>query len=304
MRRMQVSEVPMYVFVEGSEDRYFYSRIAGSECDPSELDYSVITGEEIHDGDGGGKNVLIGFFDYLEQRNSLANTFEGKSTIAMFFVDKDIDDLLGVQRISDHLVYTELYDVESYLFNYGDIGRAAAGAASLDINSVRSHLGDYPEWRRRAAESWRSWVTVCVFAQAYAPSAGSFYGRPKSQVNECIYGSVNSQEYADCLLRLQLESGMTKLEFEELFCKTSYQVHALYNKGQCDRVFKGKWYLQFLIEDVRKIAGKRRFKNRRLFDGLRIALEQTLDWEEPWALDLRMPVREIINKLKNCDFGS
>ena len=300
---MQVSEVPLYVFVEGSEDRYFYSRIVDSECHPAELEYKVVTGEEIHGGDGGGKDVLMKFFDYLDERNSLTGTFRGKRTVAMFFVDKDIDDILGVLKSSEQLMYTELYDVESYLFNPGDLGLAAAGAAALDINSVQTYLGDYPEWRRRAAESWKSWVTVCVFAQAYAPGAGSSYGRPKSQVNDCIYGPVNAHKYDDCLLRLQ-QPGMTKLQFEELLCKTSNQVDALYNKGQCDRVFKGKWYLRFLIEDVREIAGKRRFKDRRLPDGLRIALEQTLNWEEPWAVELRMPVRKIINKLKNCDFGS
>ena len=303
MRRMQVSEVPLYIFVEGFVDRYFYSRIADSECHPAGLDYKVITGEEIHGGDGGGKDVLMKFFDYLEERNSLAGTFRGKRTVAMFFVDKDIDDMLGVLRSSKQLMYTELYDVESYLFNHGDLSFAAAGAAALDINSVQIHLGDYSKWRRRAAERWKSWVKVCVFAQAYGPSSGSFYSRTKSQVNDCIYGPVNVEKYGDCLLRLH-QPGMTKLEFEELFCKISYQVDSLYTKGQYDRVFKGKWYFWFLIEDVREIAGNRRFNKRGLSDRLRSALEQTLDWEESWSLKLRMPFREIVNKLKNVDCDS
>ena len=303
MRRMQVSEIPLYVFVEGFEDRYFYSRIVGSECRPGELEYKVITGEELHDGEGGGKGVLMRFFDYLEERKALAGTFQSKRTVALFFVDKDIDDMLGMLRIEEQLIYTESYDVESYLFNHGELSRAAAGAAGLDIDSVQTYLGDYADWRSRATESWRSWVKVCVFAQMYAPSSGRFYGRPQSELNDELYGPVNTEKYSECLVRLRQPS-MSKAEFEKRFCKIGKQVDLLYSKGLCDRVFKGKWYLQFLAQDVKDLARERRFNKRYLTHGLRIALEQTLDWEEPWALDLRMPVRRIIDRLKSCVFGS
>ena len=176
---MQMSTFSLFVFVEGLTDRYIYSQIADSECRNLGTNFSLVTAEELL-GSGGGKAVLLSFFDYLKSRASLVDVFQSKTTASIFFLDKDVDDFLRRKRRSDHVVYTETYDIESYLFIHGDLCQATAASAPLDIGSVRTGIGDYNKWRYRAAVTWKNWVTLCLFAHTRVISS-TYYGRPESQ---------------------------------------------------------------------------------------------------------------------------
>ena len=156
---MQISGQGLYIFVEGDSDKFVYSRLADSECKGCRVDYLVVSGEDIRGG-GGGKNVLLGFFDYLRRMRSLVDIFKGSTTVSIFFLDKDIDDLLRTKRRSAHVVYTQHYDIEAYYFIHGDLCTAAATSASLDIGSVRAMISDYSLWRRQAATCWKEWVKL------------------------------------------------------------------------------------------------------------------------------------------------
>ncbi len=297
-RKMQISEAPLFAFVEGFTDRYFYSRIADSECQPLDLLHCIVTGEELAEGAGGGKNILISFFEYLEQENAVTNMFEGKTTTSVFFLDKDVDEFTGnIMRDSEHVIYTETYERESYLFCHGNISQAASGAAALDVNSVRTALGDYREWRRQAAESWKSWVKLCLFAQLHGPTSTTYYSRPTSQINDEAYGPVDPDRYESFRSALQ-DPRIADQQFDDLFGQLSDRVDAIYNNGQFDQVFKGTWYFGFLENDLRRIAGGAHFNNRQLRRSLQSALEQTLDFNEPWAHHFRTPISQVLARLK------
>lgn len=121
-RSMQISLVPLFVFVEGYKDRYVYDQIAQCECQRSEVSFNVVTAEEIGIG-GGGKEVLLKFFDYLAAESSLISNFKGKTTISIFFLDKDVDDILNTRRSSQHIVYTRTYEFENYFLFMGRLAK-------------------------------------------------------------------------------------------------------------------------------------------------------------------------------------
>jgi hypothetical protein len=136
LRYMQMSSRPLFVFVEGKRtDPHFYGEICGSVCRTSEISYRICRSRELANGHG-GKQTLISFFEYLRRKCALVHAFKGKSTGVLFFLDKDVDDLLRTQRRSPHVVYTRYYDVENHIFREADLIRAAAASASLDQQEV------------------------------------------------------------------------------------------------------------------------------------------------------------------------
>jgi hypothetical protein len=82
-RSMQMSRNPLFVFVEGQTDRYFYSKIADLECQTYGMCYQIVTAEELS-GLAGGKETLLKFFAYLKTKYSLNENFKGKRTVSIF----------------------------------------------------------------------------------------------------------------------------------------------------------------------------------------------------------------------------
>ena len=300
---MQLSEAALYIFVEGVSDKYAYSRLADHECKDRRVDYRVVSAEEIGVG-GGGKNVLLGFFDYLRRLGSLVDNFKGRTTVSIFFLDKDIDDLLRTKRRSAHVVYTQHYDIEGYYFIHGDICTAVAASVSLDIGSVRARISDYSSWRRQAASCWKEWVKLCIWSRVCPNGTMSYYGRPASQVHDRAYGPLTADLYANHLEQLSVASGLPAAEFEACFARLSKRIDRLFSKGEHDQVFKGRWYLPFLLEDIKAIAGSRLFNRNRngLESRLVSSLQSTINFGEAWAEHFKVPLRAVlISANANCN---
>ena len=295
-----MSETQLFVFVEGITERYFYSQITEAECGPRGIVYCVVMAEELYNGKGGGKEALLGFLRYLKEEGALEGKFEGKRTVPIFFLDKDVDEFKGGIVEENEVVYTKGYEYESYLFSDGRITQAASGAAGLDLGRVRDALGEQEAWREKAARQWKEWVKLCLFAGVKGPGRESFYGRNKSGINQGIRGSVDQAEYERHKKNMQPE-GMDGRQFEEAFERLSVKVEQLYDEREFDVVFKGKWYFEFLLDDLQGIPGNVRLKQKALRETLRSALEQTLNFHEPWAEHLRGPVREVVGRLVESD---
>lgn len=292
-RRMQMSRATLFVLIEGHKDSFVYSKIADIECSGRGIDYHVATAEEISNG-AGGKEALLAFFDYLRRKSSLIDKFEGKTTVSIFFLDKDIDDFLRRKRRCEHVVYTETYELENYLFMHGDLSEAAAASASLAIKLIRDGISDCSEWRRRAAENWKKWVILCFFARTNGLGSIPNYRLARSPINDGAYGEVKKDEYRNHLSRLQRESGLAPDEFKSSFARLGQRVNRIYSSGQQDRVFKGKWYACFLAQDIRRIANRRRVDCTRLERTLVTNLAQTLNFDDDWAGHFRVPIRRLV----------
>jgi len=279
---MQISKSELFTFVEGkSADRYFYGRLCRSVCKPKGVIYEQVIGNQVPPGSSGGKEVLIGFFKYLRKKRALVDSFKGKTTRALFFLDKDIDDLSRAMARSPHLIYTEFYQVENYLFRFGNLVDAAASAASLDAAVLEVSLGDQLNWLNTRAANWQQWVTLCVFAKTRKIPGQANYGIA-SPLNTPPNSPTDALAYTARLAGVQTASGMPAERFNRAFKRTSRKVNQLFDDGQYDKIFKGKWYALILAHDIKAIVGTQeydeRFVQQKLFGNLPLTLSYDADW--------------------------
>jgi len=296
LRYMQMSRHQLFAFVEGKvTDPYFYGKICDSVCQPAGISYEICRAQEVSGGSG-GKQALISFFEYLRRKAALIGAFKGKSTAAIFFLDKDVDDFLRTQRRSEHIVYTSYYGVENHIFVEGDLVEAVAASASMDYQEVVASLGDYERWRREVAQRWKAWVTLCLFVARRKINCECNY-RVTSRVNSPLHGPVDPNAYADRLARVQNQSRLTNKQFKRAFRRVSKLVDDIYAQDEHDRIFKGKWYAILLAATIRNIAGNRPINSAGLETRLPSNVMLTLDFEEPWAEYFKEPVRDLVNRL-------
>lgn len=297
LRRIQISRNTLFVFIEGYTDRYVYSILIDSVC-KGKIAYDVITSYEL-DGSGGGKDNLLNFFNFLKRNNRLMHLFKNKYNISCFFLDKDVDDLIGKKINSKHLVYTRNFQLENYLYSYGDINKASALAASLDIGSVQRYLKKHPDWRKRAAICWKEWIILCIFSLLYNVRPTCNYGEHKSPINNGVYGPIDKLKYKSYLTKLKSLSHCSNNEFQKKMKAVTYLVDKMYARDEFDSLFKGKWYSNFLIEDIRKIAGSRQCSLNGLEERLLSNLSSTLNFNKEWTEDFKRPLSCLLNEYQN-----
>lgn len=295
LKYMQMSESQIFAFVEGKTDPYFYSKICESVCIPVGVSYEVCRAQELP-GAAGGKEAVLSFFQYLRRRSSLLDDFKGKRTGTVFFLDKDVDDLMRIQKRSAHLVYTEFYDAENYIFKYGDLVEALAAASCVDRMWLRNKIIDSEAWRKDLSKLWKDWVTLCLFAKLKKIRSATNYSST-SQINNPLHAPVDMAEYQQYLARFQLLAGLTNLQFTRAFRRVSKVVSRLYDDDEFDRVFKGKWYASLLDSAIRNIAGARPINSKGLSNRIVQVLSITLDFEEEWSEHFKQPLRDIMARL-------
>jgi hypothetical protein len=289
---MQMSNSAVFAFVEGKRDRYFYGQI----CDLTSLarpgSYHLILSQELSNGVS-GKAALLRFFDYLEGRAALFDDFQGKKTLSVFFLDKDVDDLAGRMKESPHILYTEHYELENYLFRHGDVARAAATAAALDLAEVRVTLGDVDLWRRSCAERWKDWVILCAYTQVHGVNCICNYSVP-SQINAGLLGAVDESLLMQHRQIMFQASGLSAPVSDLGVGNIAAEVNRLYHLGKFDSVFKGRWYALFLMDAVRTAARGGPYNHVALEDKLLATLAATLIFSESWPGDFRKGLVDLL----------
>lgn len=292
---MQISTVRVFVLVEGRDsDPYFYDNLCRSVCMATNVAYRIVRAEQI--GLGGGKATLFQFFDYLRTVNSLLDNFAGKRTIAIFLVDKDLDDILHSKIFSDHVVYTRYYSIENYFFVHGDILGAACAAASLERAILEPEIGDPNAWPRRMAKLWKDWVTLCLFSLRHDLQVQSNYRRNESAINVPPLGNVDGNLLDDRKAELEAALGLGVRAFNRAYRCVERLVDRLYQTGRHDTVFKGKWYIRLLtLQTIAAAAATNRtFASHALSNAIASALRQSLNFEDPWADHLKTPLQQLL----------
>lgn len=298
LRKMQMSTAQLFVFVEGPSDRNFYNSIIDLLVTNAGIKCNLIVAKELPSKTG-GKPGLLDFFEFLKQNSALIDDFKGKKTASMFYLDKDVDDYLGQQKQSDHVVYTQYYCWENYLYVHGDLIKAVAAAASLDNPSIRARLATNNQiWRRQVAENCKEWVKFCFFTQKRGLKCICNYGVRSSQINNGPYASVDATKRAVHLTVLQRASGLTTIGFKRVFGQISREIDELYNDENYDLVFKGSWYVSFLAQDVEMIASGRTYNKNGLPDRLISCLQLTLDFTGSWTTHFAQPLEDLLTLLK------
>jgi len=299
LRSKQMSKRELFVFVEGNEnDAYFYGNLCSSVTSSTGVSFQICSSKQIPDSSGGtGKTGLISLFHYLRQASSLLSDLNGKKTAFLFFLDKDVDDLLDALLASDHVIYTHYYDVENHIVQHGDLKRGCAAAASMDPQEIDICFGNPAAWLRDAAEKWKEWVIFCVFVKASnLENCPLNYSRP-SQINNPVTGALNQAAYAEKLASLEADSGLSRTDFRGQFERISTLVDNLYQTGEYGKVFKGKWYKYFLAAEIRGVAGTACGDLRGIERQVLKHIAATLDFSAEWTDHFKRPVRIVVDKL-------
>jgi hypothetical protein len=287
LRLIQISGANVAVITEGRIDRLFFGSLSKEALRTRHhISLTIRSVRELPDMDiAGGKNAVRSYFEFLRRRASLTTRLGGKTSLIVFCLDKDLDDLTRRRIRSPHVIYTELFDVESYLFKFGDLCTASSVATSIDLGTIERAIAPASEWLTRVTESWRDWVAICVFEITGSHVATGNYGRCPSPVHDSS-GSVVPEKLARCLTNLQTRTGLPAVEFQQQWGKNCRRVARYYRRGLADKIFKGKWYSWLLLRDLKRLFADRDVDWSGLRDQLSNHLFHTLDFRTQWAAPL------------------
>ncbi|MCA9769718.1 MAG: DUF4435 domain-containing protein [Gemmatimonadetes bacterium] len=283
----------MILLVEGKTDRYFYNKVLAPVCRAEGVSHAVRIARELPQ-QAGGKATLLAYYRYLRRKGSLVSDLGGKRTLIVIVLDKDVDDLCRRRMKSDHVVYTEYYDVENYLYRHGDLVEAAAAASGLTADEVDSMLGDDVAWRLQVQQNWRDWLCVCVFSATRRLRRGGNYGVIPSPVNTPPRGAVDPAKLQARLTLMEAEHNRGARSFRRAWRRVQAAVDEMLARGEADRVFKGKWYSWILAQDLVALADSREAHLHSLETRLPHHLAQSIPSDAAWAAPLRIRMRQLI----------
>lgn len=285
VRRMQISPTRVFVFVEGESDQHFYSHLATAAYEGR---WSFrLTSANILRGPK-GKPGLVAFFGHLRRNKLLCHTFKTKQTVAVFCLDKDVDDLTGELIESDHVLYTEFHSLENYFYVYGDLPNALSAVAEVELAKCRDEFTSttQTEWRKRAAESWRAWVELCLMIRLCGLDGPCNYSSPSQLHDANVYGDHSADKFDEFKDRIKAKTGLPEADFEFHLREIQQQVETIYLQGRHDSVFKGDWYTYFARQDAATWFGKS-IDVRSLNKVLQVTLRMGEAWTAPKIEKLR-----------------
>ncbi|MFF7797565.1 hypothetical protein [Streptomyces olivaceus] len=287
---MQMSRVPMFAFVEGvNVDGYVH----GTNCDraltPLGIEYRVAPADELP-GSGGGKSRLKAYYGHLAENGSLVTNFKGKVTVIAFFMDKDVDDRLGLLVESPHVMYTWFYDVENHVFHEGDVAEAVSSSCSLAPNWCRQEFGGRGSWQAIAAKLWMEWVRLCFATKSLKISGAANYGRP-SAVNPTAHLVADASLVARYSAKLHSDAqqaGITERQWNEALTV----VDSKYSTGCWDEVFKGKWYAHILSSQIMANCPNK-IDSKHLAASLVKHVATTMKFNSLWSLAMQQKIQSL-----------
>jgi Protein of unknown function (DUF4435) len=273
------------IITEGRIDRTFYGSLMRVILrSRPHITSTIRTAKELPGGSG-GKSTVLTYFDFIKRRRRLASVLGGKKSVVVFCLDKDLDDLTRKMRRSPHVIYTETFDVENYLFLNSNIAEAAAAATTVDAESIREALAPIADWPKRAAERWKDWVAVCVFEITGRYRSSGNYGVCPSPIHHAS-GALNRGHFAQRLALIENNSGLSPVKFNRRWQSVKRAVNRQFECGGADKVFKGKWYGWLLARDLTVACAGRDADCRDLEKRLTYHLCQSLDFGLSWSESL------------------
>lgn len=295
LRSMQISGTKLFVFVEGVQsDSYFYSRVCSAAVD-GQINYEIASAQQIS-GVAGGKSVLIAFFTFLRIKKALVSDLAGKRTACIFFLDKDIDDLKRIKKRSPHVVYTQCYDVENYIFQHGNLVQASAAAASVDPSKFIVELGNASQWCCRIATYGQDWVGLCLRMIKDGINCEATY-RVLSPIQTRPCGPMDSNTLNSLISIISTQAHIPVNDLKRKHSESTKKVGQYFAKGEHHRIFKGKWFSHILADDIDRIMAGIPYDKNGLARRLSGTIAVTLDFSESWADYLRQSVCKIVAML-------
>lgn len=288
-----MSATRVFIIVEGRRtDPYFYGRLSKSVCDNVNLPYEVVRGDRF--AKSGGKQTLIGLYKYLKSANSLTVRSKASAAWCVFFLDKDVDDILKQLITSPHVVYTPAYGVENVVTGEANLINAVSAASGLDPGLIQQRLGNSLAWRRQMAEEWKDFLVLCLFSHKHGINGMCRYGRQALPLGEGLQGPGNGAQIAIRRAELEQQSRLPALQFERKYRACARLVERIFRAQRQDLIFNGKWYLGLLVREVEQAAPVDGFNPHALSNSISAALCTTLNFEADWAAYYKDRLRSLI----------
>jgi hypothetical protein len=288
---MQMSASRAFILVEGRDtDVFFYDEICRPVCEAASVPYDVVRADRV--STGGGKSALLDLYSFLKAKHSLINCWKGVPKVCIFYLDKDVDDVLKSTLHSLHIVYTPSYNVENLLFALADLVRAAA-ASSLAASHLQPRIVDSAAWTRRVADLWKDFVTLCLFSLKHRANCDCTYACSTSPLNLPPDAPAIPAEIDARKAQVRQLLGLSEPQFERLYGAASRLVERIYRAGRHDVIFNGKWYRAAMIREIQLAAGSA-YKPHALSNSIMAALRATLDFSGTWADHFRRPLQELL----------
>jgi hypothetical protein len=291
IRAAQMSSSAITAFVEGYLDRVFYGELLAANGTASGKTVTIRLAQEFHSGLAEGKKALLDLHSTLQTNNLLLFGTGSNRKLILFFLDKDVDDLKRALRDCPHIIYTEHYCTENYLYTHGNLRKALAAGANLDPQS----LCGFPSnevWTKNAAASWADWIAFCLLVIKTQPPGIPNFGTV-SQFNSRPYDPTNATSLSTLLTAVTSRIGITAAAAGSIFTKEQRRTHRFLARNWFNRIFNGKWYALFLSADARTIASGRQLPPK-CEERLEAALLATLDFSAPWAQGLQLEISRTV----------
>lgn len=288
-----MSRYQLFVFVEGIEvDPFFFGQVCRVACQGRAVAYRVRPAKELPQA-AGGKTALITFYRYAKARRRLCFTFGGKTTLLMFFLDKDVDDLMRRMCKSPHVCYTQYYDIQNHVFRHANLIMGVASAASIDPVELEENPRFNENWCHGAARRWKEWTTLCLIALRHRIPGPNY--RTVSPINIPLNGPVDAARYVALKSEFAGHLGLNAAEMDRAISVTAKRVEKYLCGGGFDAIFKGKWYATILEHDLREAFAGRAFQFDRFSMRAPSALASTLDFSQPWAEHFIRPLTNLLD---------
>jgi hypothetical protein len=298
VRRVMMSrDYSLFVVVEGSKiDRHYYGMLCENDDELRNRGYLIRLIQQVHD-DGtspsGGKQAIIGLYDYCRRRKVLRQeTSHGVRSIA-FALDADLDRVTGTTKRSPHVIYTQSYNVETDILRRGDDARALALALSLPPPDARELAKDLGTWRDDLAALWRDWITLCCEAR-FLHSHCSVGIAHSSAVNHDTYGAVDLSKVARARHVVVSCASCDSSKVAGLQRRATARVRTYYSQGDGGSLIPGKLLVGYLESRIRDEFSGNPIDLR----GFRaVAVKSylaSLDFHAPWALEIRSALLHLI----------
>lgn len=280
-----MSRAALFLIVEGRDlDPVFYDRLISARPELASVGHVVRNVDTIDMPAGqpqsGKAAVLALFLQTRRQRHLTQVTSTGKHSI-VFVVDRDLDSISGKVYKSAHLIYTVARDVEAELHLNGDHEKALATALSTTAAEAADLVKQLGNYVSRLGALWRDWIELGAVAAGLSAKCSVQPGRA-SQVNVPRYGPVDTALLSSRTAEVlgSAARGIDALAIEAQ-CRT--RVAARYARGEAALLVKGKWLGEYLVDEVRRVAGSAGLNYGSFAVKYTHSLLDNLDFRAHWA---------------------
>jgi hypothetical protein len=248
IRAIQMSERRIFGYCEGRDhDPHIYSNLARSSLNADAFGVVIFRVEEI--AGTGGKSGVTSLYEEFRRRRLLKSSFKNKKFCSLFFMDKDIDDLLKKIIRCPHVFYTEFYDLESHFYIESDLAAAVAAAASLTDDEIPARYADPRAWAEAKAHAWKEWLTLCIYSRTFGVDAGCGYSRP-SQINLDLIAPTDANLFS-AFKTILLSADTTTLRTKKRrLSKILGLLENYRSRGDLHVLFKGKWFEAIIEKEL------------------------------------------------------